>query len=914
MGSFLTFNYACRNDYYYICKKLKFVNKSISENGFDLNALLTNYEHLHKVKPQQFTSVSKGVKKRLETTIKRRHSCRLTIFDRLRNLPQISPVPKITKEEKLKQKTEERKLKLEKWKQEKENKKKHAAAIKKKPFVVGAVRPPPKLEQLPTIMPSTSGRVTRSQVKKSTITKKSFAPENATFCPPVIKGMEEIPVLILPSSRKGKLTMVSFQPVISEIKSNNISFVKSNKVKEVVSKEHKNIDLVDTVENKKKNKVAEKNRIKKNQKTITVETLHSDESTSDKPPTRIVNNLKKNKTIIKHTSIKNSVSLNEKHFKDEPKYCRVKENKQKSDKLQKKEILSDQSNPKEITENIKVSHKKENGKRGKLSAITISSSEDSSPIDKRNTRKSVQRKKNNKTKELDLIEIKDVPIPYIYLDSTHSSLNESPIVRARKSKSLPTTDTGSMRTPVKPIPYSESSSEERLRSPPEILLTPEQITEIANSPCITTSRGKDNARREMQKKLKEGHLADHIESMDTVNHFHRQLNMETNRLTEMADLWENILEQNTLPDFVQEAILTAVGQARLLMSQKFQQFAGLVDSCDAADPSQPLVTPLDLQGFWDMVYMQVENLDVRFAKLREMQARGWAPEERPREKRRKAPPPKAAKPATTSRIKDMIAAARKAKKEQAAPESSKTFEAGFFSVQSPIRSPAPATPNKPTTLLKAVLSSEAKKASASKNAASYAMLRASMIGKNIEPEHDSSSLNLIQFTPINLKATPGRSILKSGAKNSRKSLKMVLFDSSDTNPLDSSLDKDISGVKRLESEDSPSSEPENSQEMENQEKKTTTDNEDVKEDTEESVGKENIDESMKKENDESEDTETKKTKIGRGHRLLRQDAEFSPMKTRSGRKSDSNRKEVLQDANVNTPRRSLRRKSMMANK
>ncbi|XP_022129699.2 disks large-associated protein 5 [Pieris rapae] len=888
------------------------------ENGFDLNALLTNHEHLHKVKPQQFTSVSNGVKKRLENTIKRRHSCRLTIFDKLRNLPQNSPVPKLTKEEKRKQKAEERRLQLEKWKQEKEKKKKHAAAIKKRPFLVGAVRPAPQLEELPKIMPSTSGRVTRSQVKKTssmapTKTRKSFAPENASFCPPIIKGMEEIPVLILPSSRKAKITMVSFEPVISEIKSKNSSFVKSNKVK-VVNKENKKIDLFETVENKKIFKVGEKGRNKKNQKAITVETSQSDESESEKLRTRIGKNLNNSKKNKRHTPVKNSI--NEKHFIDEPKCSKAKENKEKSDNLLKKQILPDHSISEETTENIKLSHKNDNGKRGKLSAITISSSEESTPIEKRNTRKSVQRAKNTKSIELDLIEIKDVPIPYIYLDSTDSSPSKSSIVTARKSKSLPTTDIGS-KTPVKPIPNSESSSEDRLRSPPEIPLTPEQISEVANlnSPCITTSRGKDNARREMQKKLKEGLLAEHIESMDTVNHFHRQLNMETNRLTEMADHWENIMEQNTLPDFVQEAILAAVGQARLLMSQKFQQFAGLVDSCDAADPSQPLVTPVDLQGFWDMVYMQVENLDVRFAKLGEMQARGWAPDKKPQEKRRKAPPPKAAKPVTTSRIKDMIAAARKAKKQQEAPESSKTFEAGFFSVHSPIRSPAPTTPNKPTTLLKAVLSSEAKKASASKNAASFAMLRASMIGKNIEPEYDSSSLNLIQFTPINLKATPGRSILKSGAKNSRKSLKMVLFDSPDTNPLDSSLDKDISGIQRLESEDSPNSELENPQEVKNQDKKTTKDKEDEKEDTEESTAKENIDQFMEKENDAPTDAETKKSKKGRGPRIVRQDAvDFSPVKTRSGRKSEISRKEVLQEANGNTPRRSLRRRSMMADK
>jgi hypothetical protein len=67
----------------------------------------------------------------------------------------------------------------------------------------------------------------------------------------------------------------------------------------------------------------------------------------------------------------------------------------------------------------------------------------------------------------------------------------------------------------------------------------------------------------------------------------------------------------------------------------------------------------------------------------------------------------------------MILAARKAKKQQDVPssppasEEKKTFEAGFFSVRSPVRSPAVSTPLRRPTLLKAVLSSEAKK-SASK--------------------------------------------------------------------------------------------------------------------------------------------------------------------------------------------------------
>lgn len=66
-------------------------------------------------------------------------------------------------------------------------------------------------------------------------------------------------------------------------------------------------------------------------------------------------------------------------------------------------------------------------------------------------------------------------------------------------------------TPKNPVPKSESSSEERLRSPKLIdnaALTPEQIADEAKkiSPCVTVSRGKANARKEMKKKLDEGNI------------------------------------------------------------------------------------------------------------------------------------------------------------------------------------------------------------------------------------------------------------------------------------------------------------------------------------------------------------------------------------------------------------------------
>lgn len=55
---------------------------------------------------------------------------------------------------------------------------------------------------------------------------------------------------------------------------------------------------------------------------------------------------------------------------------------------------------------------------------------------------------------------------------------------------------------------------------------------------------------------------------------------------------------------VRDRMRTAVGQARLLMKERFKQFSGLVDDCELGR-GEKVTTCTDLQGFWDMVYYQV---------------------------------------------------------------------------------------------------------------------------------------------------------------------------------------------------------------------------------------------------------------------------------------------------------------------
>lgn len=316
--------------------------------------------------------------------MKFRKSSRLSVFDNLRNLSKgDSPTPV----SKLQLKVEHRRQQLEKWKQEKEKKKKEAAAQKKKPFIAGVahsslryVPPPPP----PKAVPSTSGRVTRSQSarirNKSKETKAasvSFAPENASFKPPEFKTLTEIPNLAPPKTRRDKEPNIAFDPVVPNTQTDIGKQKRSKSVKQTV------------VETTAVRKLTER-------------------TTKGKLPKQY------SKAIVTKGSLQSSSS----------------------------------SEMEQIAE---------------VSPILTC----------RNMGKSLPATK-------------------------------SPMVSSKTQKK-----STKYLTPDKPVPKSESSSEERLRSPKlldDAPLTPEQIQEEANnmSPCVTVSRGKDNARKEMKKKLDEG--------------------------------------------------------------------------------------------------------------------------------------------------------------------------------------------------------------------------------------------------------------------------------------------------------------------------------------------------------------------------------------------------------------------------
>ncbi|KMQ83325.1 disks large-associated protein 5, partial [Lasius niger] len=252
--------------------------------------------------------------------------------------------------------------------------------------------------------------------------------------------------------------------------------------------------------------------------------------------------------------------------------------------------------------------------------------------------------------------------------TTRSSFKEQTIEDSLQNKSL---DNTNMKTPSQKSTPSDTSSGK------------ENYTEdlILFSPYLTLSRGKKNARKERQQRLGIGRLSsDEIPTKDTImknlnisveeeertaQYFKFLLNKETERLKELCRKWVDIKLEKDIPDDAMYEIHQAVGQTNLLINKKFERFRSLVEDCEIGK-GEKLVTCRDLQGFWDMAYMEVRDCDSRFEKLEQSRNGGWQEEEcniaKPAAKKR-MPIKKQIVSSKPSSLRSLILAARRKKME-----------------------------------------------------------------------------------------------------------------------------------------------------------------------------------------------------------------------------------------------------------
>lgn len=160
--------------------------------------------------------------------------------------------------------------------------------------------------------------------------------------------------------------------------------------------------------------------------------------------------------------------------------------------------------------------------------------------------------------------------------------------------------------------------------------------EFVISPFVTINRGKqrrsaprpiDSAKKQDRRTSK--NLSSLLKEQDDdvaseATTYYEKLNKETDHIIGLCDNWSKmVLTLKGIPKEMEDEIDAVVGQSRLLVKDKFEQFRSLVYRFESK--VEPPVIKSDLDGFWDMMYIQVELVNERFSKLNSLKENNWMP-------------------------------------------------------------------------------------------------------------------------------------------------------------------------------------------------------------------------------------------------------------------------------------------------
>uniref|UniRef100_A0A182WFQ4 Guanylate kinase-associated protein mars n=1 Tax=Anopheles minimus TaxID=112268 RepID=A0A182WFQ4_9DIPT len=160
--------------------------------------------------------------------------------------------------------------------------------------------------------------------------------------------------------------------------------------------------------------------------------------------------------------------------------------------------------------------------------------------------------------------------------------------------------------------------------------------------------------------------------------YHDKVDGEVNRLQALCDEYAPFLEseQHELNDHCRGLIIAAQGQTNILIKKKLSKFRELIGHYENKWNDRK-VRHDDLDGFWVMLALDLDNLDKRFEELRLLKENNWqevVPEPQPKvkklqggggvRKREKKPAAANGKKGSSSVIADLIRKARKEKQKQ----------------------------------------------------------------------------------------------------------------------------------------------------------------------------------------------------------------------------------------------------------
>ncbi|VUZ53479.1 unnamed protein product [Hymenolepis diminuta] len=158
----------------------------------------------------------------------------------------------------------------------------------------------------------------------------------------------------------------------------------------------------------------------------------------------------------------------------------------------------------------------------------------------------------------------------------------------------------------------------------------EEITNSLRTSTISMENGNvDDSQTLAAKVVAQKDAAEEVMVRD--GHFFLRLADETElELRSRVEEIERDLTENELSDEVSGHLRTTVGKVNLLLSQKFVQFRGLCADCIAASEKTTsgeevefVTLPSDLEGFWAMVMLQVDDLHSMIASCDRLRQNDW---------------------------------------------------------------------------------------------------------------------------------------------------------------------------------------------------------------------------------------------------------------------------------------------------
>jgi hypothetical protein len=103
-------------------------------------------------------------------------------------------------------------------------------------------------------------------------------------------------------------------------------------------------------------------------------------------------------------------------------------------------------------------------------------------------------------------------------------------------------------------------------------------------------------------------------------------NQEYDRLKLLCGVADRDLAEVSMSEEVEGRVRAAVGKATLLTDKKFKQFKELCRNnllIDSEEGVAMTTTSDDLAGFWDLVGIQIEDVDRQFVQIDLLRQSGW---------------------------------------------------------------------------------------------------------------------------------------------------------------------------------------------------------------------------------------------------------------------------------------------------